>query len=456
MVRRPREAVAPAYLLSCLILGGSVQGAWQNAILQLAGIAILAWAAAAPAAQPMTKQARMLLLIAIASIAVVLLQLIPLAPSVWGHGTRARIVGGYELLGRPAPWLPMSLTPYESLAAVLSLIPPLAMVAAIVRLNAYRATWIAAALLAGCVSGLLLGILQVGSTDPNSAWYPYPETNFGSAVGFFANANHMATLLLICLPFLAAVVAAARSARAQHYPAVVSGAAALVLLLLVGIALNRSLAGYLLSVPVVAASALIVLPPASIGRRIAVGLAVLSLVLGVAGLSTTGIQSGSKIGRDATTAVQSRQVILQKTGKAISEFFPLGSGLGSFIRVYPLYQSPDEVSSEYVIHAHNDYVEIVLELGLAGILLIVAFLVWWAAAASDVWRTSAAGPFARAASIASGAIMVHSIVDFPLRTAAISVSFAMCLGLLAARSRASRPTSSQGNDLRPSRHLVFE
>ena len=37
--------VAPAYLFACLILGGSAQGIWQNMVLQLAGIAIIAWAA---------------------------------------------------------------------------------------------------------------------------------------------------------------------------------------------------------------------------------------------------------------------------------------------------------------------------------------------------------------------------------------------------------------------------
>jgi O-antigen ligase len=456
VVSRAQEAVAPAYLLACLLLGGSAQGAWQNALLQVAGILILAWGAAAPGPGRMTNQARLLLLIAIAAIAAVLLQLVPLPPSLWKHGARARIVGDYAILGQEAPWLPISLTPYESLSALLSLIPPLAVLVAIVRLHAYRASWLAAALLTGAAGGLLLGILQVGSTDPNSSWYLYADTNFGSAVGFFANANHMATLLLITLPFLAAGVASARNAGAQHYAALVSGAAALAILLLIGIMLNGSLAGYLLAVPVLATSALIMLPRANVGRRIAIAVAMLSLVIGMAALASTGIQSGGKIGRDATTAVQSRQVILQKTGKAIEEFFPFGSGLGSFVRVYPLYQSPDEVGSEYVVHAHNDYAEIVAELGVAGIVLILAFLVWWVATAADAWRAAGAVPLVRAASIASAAILVHSIVDFPLRTAAISASFAMCLGLLAARPRPTRTAAARANDLRPSRHLVFE
>ena len=33
-----KSSVAPAYLLACLILGGSAQGIWQNTLLQLAGL----------------------------------------------------------------------------------------------------------------------------------------------------------------------------------------------------------------------------------------------------------------------------------------------------------------------------------------------------------------------------------------------------------------------------------
>jgi hypothetical protein len=105
-----------------------------------------------------------------------------------------------------------------------------------------------------------------------------------------------------------------------------------------------------------------------------------------------------------------------------------------------------------VIHAHNDYAELALETGVPGILLIIAFLAWWARAAWHAWRYSDRGPYARAASIASAAILVHSIVDFPLRTAAIAAVFAMCLALLAERRvQAVRATG----DLRPTRHLVL-
>src|SRR5438105_8661648 len=126
-----KSAVAPLYLFACLVLGGSAQGVWENAALQLAGLAIIAWAAAVPAEGPMPGPAKTLLLIAIAGIAVVALQQVPLPPSIWAHGSRAPIADGYRLLGRSVPALPVSMTPYASLNALLGIIPPLAIFCAI-------------------------------------------------------------------------------------------------------------------------------------------------------------------------------------------------------------------------------------------------------------------------------------------------------------------------------------
>jgi O-antigen ligase len=447
-----KNAVAPLYLLACLILGGSTQGIWQNMALQLTGLAIIAWSAGAPVEEPMSARSKLLLLLAGAAVAVVGLQQVPLPPSLWAHASREPFAAGFRLLGRPVPALPVSLAPYASLTTLLCLIPPLAMFCAIIRLKAYRPSWLAAALLAGTIAGIMLGAMQVAAAGPDPRWYLYPETNIGLGVGFFANANHMADLLVITLPFVAAIGAAGRSRNIQRNSALLSILAGAALVLIVGIALNGSLAGYALVMPVLAASALIVLPPARWLRRWIAVLGGVSVIAGVAALASSSI-GGTKIGQGATTSVQSREAILVTTGKAIVDYIPFGSGLGSFIKVYRLYESPDTVTSEYVVHAHNDYAELALELGIPGIVLLVLFLGWWIAAVWAVWRTGEGWVYARAASIASAAILVHSLVDFPLRTAAISACFAMCLALLADRRA---PQRQEVTDLRPTRHLVVK
>ena len=447
-----RGLVAPLYLLACLVLGGSAQGVWQNMLLQLAGLAIIVWAAVGGAHEPLPERGRIALLILVIGLGVVVLQLLPLPPSMWSEGSRARIVADYALLARAAPWLPVSLTPYASLNSVLALIPPLALFCAILRLGAFHANWLAAALLAGCLAGIGLGALQVSAPAEGTPWYLYPETNRGVAVGFFANANHMADLLVLALPFVAALVAAGRGRNLQRYSALLATLAGTAIVLLAGIALNGSLAGYALAVPAIAASILIVTPLSGGLRRPVAILAGLTLVAALAALASTSIGS-SRIGHEASGSVQSRAEILATSRKAIADTMPLGSGLGSFVKVYPLYESSASVTPEYVVHAHNDYAELTMELGVAGALLILAFLVWWAAAAWASWRPGGAGPYARAASIASAVILAHSLVDFPLRTAAVSATFAMCLALMIDRRPAQR---QDANDLRPARHIIVK
>ena len=83
MRERLRHAVAPAYLLMCLVFGGSGQGVWNNVLLQLTGVAIIAWAAMTSRAEPLERSARWLLWLGLAMLAVVALQLIPLPLSIW-------------------------------------------------------------------------------------------------------------------------------------------------------------------------------------------------------------------------------------------------------------------------------------------------------------------------------------------------------------------------------------
>ena len=453
MVKRLNEGVAPAYLFLCLVLGGSAQGIWVNAVLQLLGLVILAWTALAPAREPLLPPARQLLVIAMIALAVVAVQLVPLPAAWWPQlPGRGKIASDFLVLDIAVPALPLSLTPYGSLSDLLALIPSLALFCAIVRLKAYRTGWLATALLAGTIAGILLGALQVASSESAvSAWYLYAQSNFGVATGFFANANHMAILLVIALPFLGAILGSAKGANTQRNTAVAAVVAGLTVVIALGIFLNGSLAGYGLSLPVAVTTALLVLPHKRSLRLGAVALAAL-LVVGALGAIATSATRTDRFGQDAATSVQSRQEMLVTTTRAIRDFIPWGSGLGSFRQVYKLYETRDQITTTYVIHAHDDYVELALELGLPGILLMIAFLAWWARAAWRAWRYADAGIYARAASIASAAILVHSLVDFPLRTAAISAAFAMCLALLVERRA---PVAREKSDLWPTRHVVL-
>ena len=455
MARRLRQGAAPTYLLLCLILGGSGQGIWANMLLQLIGLGLIAWAAVAPSEAAVSRDQRQLFWIALLMLLVVLVQLIPLPPAVWkGLGPRATIADGFGVLGIPLPWLPLSVAPYSSLSSLLSLIPPLAMLVATLRLGC-RPLSLAIVLVLATFAGILLGGLQVSSPDPeNSPWYLYSETNFGAATGFFANANHQATLLVICLPFLAATLAKARGRgrNLQRYSAVLALVAGAVLVIGVGIALNGSLAGYGLVLPVILVSAMIVLPGRGLLRWVAPAAAIL-LIAAVGWLATTPVSSESAFRTDASLSVQSREQISRTSVRAAEDYMPFGSGIGTFERVYAVAEDHDRLdTSTYVNHAHNDYVEVALETGVPGLMVLLLFLVWWARVAWRAWQPGGNDPFARAAAVASAAILIHSLVDFPLRMAAIEACFAMCLALMV-RTRSAPAEAAQ---LRPARHVVLE
>jgi O-antigen ligase len=399
------------------------------------------------------RPASQLLILVMLALVVVAAQLVPLPPGLWTTlGPRQQLIDGFEALGVPVPAQPLSLAPTAGLASLLSLIVPLAVFCAMVRLKAYRPQWLAIALIAGTMAGIALGAAQVASSQFGaSRWYLYQDTNPGRAVGFFANADHMASLLVVAIPFLAALVAGAKTGSMQRRSAMVAIAAGVALVILVGLVLNGSLAGYGLGLAVVAASTLIVLPS---GNRFRLGIAVTAaflLIGAVALLETTATGSG-RIGQHATSAVQSRAELFSTTSRAAREFMPFGSGLGSFRDVYPLYERAAQVTTTYAVHAHNEYAELVLELGLAGVLLIMLFVGWWGWRVWRVWRAAEAEVFARAAAIASAALLFHSFVDFPLRTSALAGCFGMCMALLA---DSSMTPPKEDRDLRPVRHVVI-
>ncbi|MBV9527162.1 O-antigen ligase family protein [Sphingomonas sp.] len=458
MASRGSQTAAPIYLFLCLILGGSAQGMFANMVLQLLGLGLVAWAVIAPKTSAPSRAERQLLALILLALALVALQLVPLPPSIWPHlGGRERFAVGYLLLGVPVPWLPISLAPYDSLATLLAVIPPLALLFTVLRIGA-RPLWLIAALLAGLVSGILVGVLQVSSIGPaGSPWYFYPETNVGVATGFFANADHMATLLVISIPFLGALLGSVRTARAglPHYSGVIAVVAAVAAVVALGIVLNGSLAGYGLALPVALMSILLALRPRSRARIwVAIGTVAL-IACGIAALVLMPI--GDNLMRDhESRSVAPRREILATSAAAGRAFMPLGSGLGTFPRVYALYEDHDRLDpTTSVNHAHDDYIELALETGVPGVLLMALFLLWWAGTAMRTWMVTDSGPFARAAVIASAAILVHSLVDFPLRTAAIGSAFAMCIALLVRwRPSATRAPAEQ-SELRPARHVVI-
>lgn len=444
-----RHAIVPAYLLICLLLGGaSAAGFIANLVLQLAALPLIGWALWQMFQELPPASVRVPLALLALFVTLALLQLIPMPPAAWTvMPGRETVVEGYRLLGIPLPWLPLTLTPEPALASLLWLLPAFAVMLGVVVLGAFRGRGIAAVIVAVTLTSVTIGALQVIG---GSSAYFYRITNYGVAVGFFANANHNATLLLVCIPFLAALqkhlLKKSGSQRSASAIRLLGGAVYAVIVF--GLLINSSLAGIGLGVPVALGSWL------TFGRQradVRRGLAITAGLVSIAVLVVIAIGpfGNNLFGQQTSNVELSRQTSFSLTLKAAGAYFPVGSGVGSFQPIYRMQEPLATVGGTFMNHAHSDWIELLLETGLAGIVFAALFVAWWAVRLLKIWRAEDPEPFAQAAVIASAAILMHSVVDYPLRTAALSAVFGACIGLMSG----VRPYTQRSRLPSSARHL---
>lgn len=129
-----------------------------------------------------------------------------------------------------------------------------------------------------------------------------------------------------------------------------------------------------------------------------------------------------------------------------------GAGLESFGNSYTLYDTGNGLYRVYF--AHNEYLQMLADGGLIGLGLVLLFIyALFRGALRNIWETR--DLFARSAAVgALGAcfgVMVHSIVDFPLRTNANAFFFLLLAAIavvkLGSRSghRSSGLTTTEGS-----------
>lgn len=455
---RPRDFAMALFLLGCLAMGGATrEGYLFHSLLQLVGFAILGWFWLTPPRQLLSDSARQVRAIGFLALLLALLQLVPLPAAIWtGLPGREPIARGYELLGMQVPWHALSLTPDQSMFAIIAVIPALAVAAATLR-SSRRAVDLALALIIafGLVS-MLLGLYQVMSGD-----YPYEITNRGQPAGFFSNSNHFASLMALGLPVCAALFARIQ-ARVGNANIRLGGQVLLVsaaLALLFGLIASGSRAGYILGVVGIAASVpLVVLGREGTLSRGLVRLALLgALLLGAALIGAILLDFMGAAG--SGSRLIERSTMLKTGWPAVGTYFPFGSGLGSFTAVYPQFEDPDRVTTVFVNHAHNDFAELLIETGLAGVAVALLFLFWYARRTIHLWSTPGTGRITgRLGTIGVLLVLLHSLVDYPARTIAIMSLLGLFIALMADPALASGNNgrrSADGWGRRRSKHRTM-
>jgi O-antigen ligase len=293
------------------------------------------------------------------------------------------------------------------------------------------------------VAEAALGILQIGAPAASLVHLGNPY-GAGVATGTYVNRNHFAALMAMALPMLMALWAVEilpplgpggealrdhprnRDAKLARRLALSVCVIAAVLALL----FTRSRAGIGTGLAVLAASSLVLVWNAgSIAARVVLAVvAVAALLLGAyIGFTPVLDRFGAE---EISLSYAGRVRIAAGTLGAALDFLPFGSGLGTFADVFARYQL--DSFPGYIDHAHNDYAEAFLELGVAGIAAMVLLL----AAYVMRWRVLLAGRLSRSlgyiqvsAGLAMLAVIVHGAFDFNFHIPANAIYFSFLAGV---------------------------
>jgi O-antigen ligase len=440
--RRGDVIVASGLLVLALLSGGgSAVAAVQRTIVELGGVVALGWFIARGWRAPLGRSVTTALILLATLVLLVIVQTIPLPPGTWrALPGRDMIADVLDVIGTPDTWLPISVDPAATREAGYFLIAPIAMFVATVHLDRDSQMKLVALIVVAALISAVLVMVQA----QDAMWltlYDAPHATKGK--GIFANKNHNAALLVLAIP-LAAMLGRSRAWLRQPSTQR-SAAGVLVAVLAVAVVGCLSRAGLAL-LPVALLASLPLLGGWTLVRRhYRIALAIV-VVAGIAAV----LVAQSSIAQETLdrfgASQEGRYVFWPDVLTAIRQFMPWGSGLGTFVPVFRMTESLEAVHQTFTNHAHSDYMEIALEAGVPGVLLVLAFLGWFATTAVARLRGRVSTPdFAPVLAAVSGMVILlaASIVDYPLRTLLLACVFAVLAAILAS------PVSSSHSSKKP-------
>lgn len=286
-------------------------------------------------------------------------------------------------------------------------------------------------------------IIQLAGQSQKVLWLVQPPNYFKRAGGTFVNPNHLAAFLGLLLPLSLAQVLVGRG---KPVVKVLHGYAALVML--GGVAVTMSRGGWL----AVGAGLLGLLGWVAWRRReLRLPVIVLAALLAVGGgiFLTKSRKAADRIENvarnDTPDAGQGRQWIWKPALAMWADHRALGVGPAHFDVRFPEYRPPEIQTNPGWVH--NEYLNLLVDYGLAGTLLAGAALgvfIWGLArsvkyverGASDLGsRGSNRTAFFLGGIVGLATLAVHCLVDFNLHIPAIALVAAVVAGLLASNIR---------------------
>ncbi|TNE32939.1 MAG: O-antigen ligase domain-containing protein, partial [Alphaproteobacteria bacterium] len=341
-------------LLLCVAVlfgGGGVAYGLMNLGVQLVALAVLAANREAFAAF-WTKAPRSLAVLVALSIAIPVMQLIPLRPDWWQALPGRELAAEARNAVGATGWFGISLDRNRTLVALSGLIAPVCVLLLAWRLSQQELVRAGQVLVALALANFLIGVPQVLSNG--AAAIPYPENPMpGVLFGTFANRNSTGIFLVACLAFLA-LPSRRDGASKLPYARLVIGA-----LLIVAIVLTRSrsamvLAGLPLGLIALQNCSPSRWSPTTGWKSPAFGLIGAVAVLGALAVAVPNTRIAHSVARFSGEQ-DARSYIWDDATFAAQRYWPVGAGMGTFDEVFQADESLENLTERRAGRAHNDY-----------------------------------------------------------------------------------------------------
>lgn len=405
-------------LLAVLFLAGGASraDALGQMVVRGAASALLVFAIlfAEPPQEHLPKPVLYMLL---AAIVLVLLQLVPLPPTLWQSLPEREIF--VQAATGIQPWRPLSIQPGATINAAASLLVPMAVLVLAAGLQRIEQERLVAMLLFLIGASALVGLMQFAGILLQG---PFVEVSPGAVSGLFANRNHFALMMALgCL--LAPVWALHDLKRASWRLPAALGLTILFLLLILAsgsrAGIVTGMLGTFLGLVLARLGVIRALKGVPRWAKLLIGFIAIATiaVFVLISIVTDRAQSFDRIlSVDAASDLRVRA--FPTIMAATIAYLPLGSGFGSFDALFRMREPFELLQPLYFNHAHDDFLEILLDGGLPALALLIVGLGWWVLGSIRLWRRPITSQvmLGRLGSAMLLLIFVASVFDYPART----------------------------------------
>lgn len=301
-------------------------------------------------------------------------------------------------------------------------------------------------------------LLQGVSPNGKLYWLRVPRMG-GRIYGSYVNHNHYAGLMELLVP-IPLIISLSRLASEK-----VRIAAGIAAAIMVGTIFLSGSRGGMLAIFVELAIFAIVLLRQKKTLRFTLGIGTFAVVLVSLLVWLGGKELSTRVASISTEArgeiSGGMRLSIDHDTVQMFRYRPIfGWGLGTFPVVYPQFRS--FYTNFFVNEAHNDYLQLLAEMGVLGFGTLIWFLVVvYRRALRKIgkWPSDVSGAVTLSCTLGIVGILVHSLFDFNLQIPANAALFYVFCALAAAppllqRSRKRRPVTSEEEDMFPASEVV--